>query len=564
MNIIPFPKKIKEESNKVKYRTIKNKPTTDDKRIDKALDKLPYSESGAELLLNISEIGGEGYKLRLCESKVIIDADSPAGAFYAIQTLKQIFENETVYCAEIEDEPDFKYRGFYHDITRGKVPTLGTLKRLIDKMAYCKLNSLQLYVEHTFEFREFADSVERTGYITADELKELDAYCTENFIEFVPSLSTFGHLFELLEKEKYKHLREAEADPVIAWPNRMSHHTIDPTKDESFELIKSLIDQYMPCFTSDKFNICCDETFDLTNGRHKGEDTGKLYVDFVCKLINYIRSKGKKVMMWADILLQHPQVIDKIPEDTILLNWDYSENADEEKVELLAKTGKMQIVCPGTWTWSRLCENVHKAEQNINLMAKYGHKYDTEGVLNTNWGDWGNPCSLELAMHGFALGAEKSWNTDADDNYDERINEIIYKNERGSEYLRRLSDIQNIASWQKIVRMYSNFSVKSEMPVGNTPKESLERAEKECDTLIKDVLSDSWKQENYKEELLSAAEGMKVIIHFIAAYEGYKISENANPKKWIEEYSRLWLEKNKPSELHVVQDMIAVLSENLK
>ena len=67
----------------------------------------------------------------------------------------------------IEDEPDFKYRGFYHDITRGKIPKVETIKRLIDNMAYYKLNSLQLYVEHTYEFKEFSDDIERTGYMTA-------------------------------------------------------------------------------------------------------------------------------------------------------------------------------------------------------------------------------------------------------------------------------------------------------------------------------------------------------------------------------------------------------------
>ena len=99
-----------------------------------------------------------------------------------------------------------EYRGFYHDTTRGKVPKVETLKMLIDQMAYYKLNSLQLYVEHTFDFKEYATTKERTGYFTAEEIKELDDYCYENFIDFIPSLSCFGHLQELLEIPEYKHL----------------------------------------------------------------------------------------------------------------------------------------------------------------------------------------------------------------------------------------------------------------------------------------------------------------------------------------------------------------------
>ena len=54
-------------------------------------------------------------------------------------------------------------------------------------MAYYKLNSLQLYVEHTFEFEETKDPLEEKGYISKEEIIELDKYCYDNFIEFIPS-----------------------------------------------------------------------------------------------------------------------------------------------------------------------------------------------------------------------------------------------------------------------------------------------------------------------------------------------------------------------------------------
>ena len=43
----------------------------------------------------------------------------------------------------------------------------------------------------------------------------------------------------------------------------MGHHTIDVSNEESIALVGSLIEQYVPLFRSEKFNICCDETFDL-------------------------------------------------------------------------------------------------------------------------------------------------------------------------------------------------------------------------------------------------------------------------------------------------------------
>ena len=97
--------------------------------------------------------------------------------------------------------------------------------------------------------------------ITAEEILELDDYCYENFIDFIPSLSTFGHLYRLLETKEYKHLCELPdyVDSSHYWNERMPHHTIDPSNPESIEIIKSLIDQYVPLFTSNKFNICCDD-----------------------------------------------------------------------------------------------------------------------------------------------------------------------------------------------------------------------------------------------------------------------------------------------------------------
>ena len=38
--------------------------------------------------------------------------------------------------------------------------------------------------------------------MTPEETIELDKYCKENFVELVPSLSCFGHLYELLQHNR--------------------------------------------------------------------------------------------------------------------------------------------------------------------------------------------------------------------------------------------------------------------------------------------------------------------------------------------------------------------------
>ena len=146
-------------------------------------------------------------------------------------------------------------------------------------MAYYKLNSLRLYVEHVFAFEETKGLRGATGFLTKEEIREIGAYCRENFVVFIPSLSTFGHMYELLEQAQYRHLRVLKnfvASPNF-WRERMSHHTIDPFDPESIAFVQNLINQYAPHFDSDTFNICCDETFDLKQYQTQGLDVGAIY-----------------------------------------------------------------------------------------------------------------------------------------------------------------------------------------------------------------------------------------------------------------------------------------------
>lgn len=557
-HLIPKVKELEIRDGYLKKRGIYWKDNLDDHRISNAVRKLPQDEDGVELRIDVWDNKGEAYELWVQEDLIQIKANGMAGAFYAIQTLRQIFKHEQIPCVYINDKPDFPYRGFYHDVTRGKVPTVETLKKLIDEMAYYKLNSLQLYVEHTFEFKEYKGLNDAMGYMSAEEMQELDTYCYENFIDFIPSLSTFGHLYELLEQEQYQHLRvlkDFEKKPNF-WHSRMLHHTIDPTNPESIELIKSLIDQYVPHFQSGYFNICCDETFDLTVFDDMGYDSGRLYVDFVKQIISHVQSKGKKVMMWADILLKHPETIDELPEDIYFLNWNYRKNPPEDKIIQFAEKERKQLVCPGTTTWNRLCENVDVEEQNISLMTEYGYEHGALGVLNTNWGDWGNPCSIELAMYGLVLGAEKSWSvsTEINEEFYEAVNTLLYENETGIQRLKELSEMHELVQWTNMCRM----SFKEEY----VHESSCEEVQKAYLQFVAQC-SKAWKQDEYRQEMILAAEGICVMAELLAKAKGEEIERITDTKEWLRRYSAKWIEKNKKSELNKIEEMF-MASEKIK
>ena len=266
MHLIPKVKHLEIRSGFLENKSIFIATQPIDSRLIAVVDMLPVDPKGTPLELIVDEGHGEAYELTIEERKICIHANGQAGAFYAFQTLRQIFEECNVPCLYIKDWPDFPYRGFYQDVTRGKIASVETIKQLIDRMAYYKLNSLQLYVEHVFEFEETKGLWDKTGYLTKAELQEIGTYCHDNFIEFIPSLATFGHMHDILEQEQYRYLRVNQDDliPANLWLARMNHHTINPFFPESIELVKSLIDQYGMVFGAEKswsVNTTLDDHF---------------------------------------------------------------------------------------------------------------------------------------------------------------------------------------------------------------------------------------------------------------------------------------------------------------
>ena len=544
LKLIPGAKKLELLGAKLPVKAISFDPEGLDSRLVKALEKLPRSADGVTVQIKLTGAEGEGYQLRVQPEGITVEAQGPAGAFYGIQTLRQLFTHPEVPCVYIEDAPDFPYRGFYHDVTRGRIPTVATIKLLIDNMAYYKLNSLQLYVEHVFPFRETQELIKKTGCMTQQEMKELEAYCQENFITFIPSLSTFGHMFEILNQPAYRHLAildTYEADSNFWW-DRMRHHTINPLKPESLPLVESLIDQYLPLFQNNFFNICCDETFDL-NRYLECDDPGKVYADFVKKIIAVVRSRGKDVMMWADILLKHPEVIDDIPGETVFLNWFYRVPVPEENIEKLARMGKKQIVCPGTTTWNRFCEDVDVEE--------YGYRHGAIGVLNTNWGDWGNPCSMELGMYGMVLGAEKAWtvSTQVSDSFYEKVNHHLYKGVDGISFLKILCRMHKSIIWRDFVRNYYDLRDTGALECPTIPVEEVEQIQKDYLT-VKTALEDkTWPLDSYRKEILSAAQAICLVAELTAKFAGLPVQRLTDTEEWIKVYSENWRVGNKESEL---------------
>ena len=103
------------------------------------------------------------YILEISPGGIEISATTPAMAFHAAQTLRQLLRQfpRELPCLRIDDWPDFPARGVMLDISRDKVPTMATLFALVDLLAELKINQLQLYTEHTFAYSQTSSSLAR-------------------------------------------------------------------------------------------------------------------------------------------------------------------------------------------------------------------------------------------------------------------------------------------------------------------------------------------------------------------------------------------------------------------
>jgi hypothetical protein len=379
-----------------------------------------HGSGGPVLDLTIDpSLAAQHYALTILADAIRVRGGDDAGLFHGLQTLRQLLEqtNAQPPCGEILDGPTFPVRGFYHDITRGKVPTLATLKEIASTCARYKINQLQIHVEHTFAFRNHPDVWAGSDPLTHEEIRELDAHCARLHIDLVPSFSTFGHHYMLLRSPRKRHLNELPWDPsfeAYSWRDRMLHDTLDCQNPASLALMREFIEETRPLFRSKYFNICADETFDLGEGRNRQlaqrVGKGRLYVDFLKQLMACVRDTGAAPMFWADVIGHHPELLPEIPSDAIFLDWDYGPEASGHRAPLLRDAGRPFYVCSGIHGWSRWMADMRTAHANITGLAKVGAEHGALGLLNTDWGDYGHTLPWSGALYGLVLGACAGWN----------------------------------------------------------------------------------------------------------------------------------------------------------
>ena len=309
-------------------------------------------------------IGKEGYQLTVSNKNIIIKANEPAGIFYGVQSLLQLFPKEIesdsiirnvkwqVPCVQITDYPRFQWRGLMFDVSRHFF-TKDQVKQYIDDMIRYKYNLLHLHLTDDEGWRIEIKSlpnltkagafrVKKVGYFgtfspptpdeprdyggfyTQDDIKELVQYAKDRFVNILPEIDVPGHSLAAVVSypelsctpgaDTY-HVRSGE--PIMDWshgqpPIALIDNTLCPANEKVYDFMDKVLTEVAQLFPFEYIHMGGDEC--PKNFWQKSDAVKALMQKeglktmeevqsyFEKRLEKIVESKGKKFMGWDEIL----------------------------------------------------------------------------------------------------------------------------------------------------------------------------------------------------------------------------------------------------------------------
>ena len=361
----------------------------------------------------------EGYELHATRDTISLKADSDQGLRWAMTTLTQWLRinapGRDCPGIHVVDEPDLGERGVMLDISRDRVPTLATACQLVELLASLKVNRLQLYTEHTFAYTGAEHICGPASAWTPDEISALDKHAASWGIELIPNQQSFGHMHRWLSHDSHRHLSEVPEGVQHPFHPEKQPFSLCPVDPAALEFLEGLYDQLLPNFQSDTFNVGLDETFDLGQGRSRDavreRGVAAVYMDFLKSVHERVASRGKRMQCWADVVLNHPEVVPELPADCEPILWGYEATHPLlEEAEVLSRSCASFQIAPGTSSWQSLGGRTDNCIANLRAAAAAARAHGARGLLITDWGDRGHLQPMPISYLGFLHGAECAWN----------------------------------------------------------------------------------------------------------------------------------------------------------
>ena len=275
----------------------------------------------------------EAYTLRATEDGIRISAGAPAGAFWAVQTLRQLLSPAapwTVPAVDIEDSPRFAYRAAMLDVARHFFP-VDDVKRYIDDIALLKINHLHLHLTDDQGWRLEIKSrplltevgsrsqvgTGEGGYYTQDDYRELVAYAASRYVTIVPEIDVPGHTNAALAS-----YAELNPDGNAAAPYtgiEVGFSSLDANSEVTYDFLEDVLREVAELTPGPYLHIGGDESRATSD-----ED----FETFVARASRIAADNGKTVIGWHEMGQST-----ELPRGTIGQYWNYTEPETPQTVE---------------------------------------------------------------------------------------------------------------------------------------------------------------------------------------------------------------------------------------
>ena len=293
---------------------------------------------------NFTNSNPESYGLTVSNTQINVSGKG-AGLFYGLQTLMQLcpLKKEAtvkIQCAEISDEPRYKYRGLHLDVGRHIFP-ISFIKKYIDITAQYKLNTFHWHLTEDQGWRieikkypkltqigayrdqtllgnnydrvpQVYDNTPYGGFYTQEEVREIVAYATSKFVTVIPEIEMPGHSLGVLAAYPELGCGDKPGPYKVAQKWGVFDDVFCAGKEETFTFLQDVLTEVIALFPSQYIHIGGDEcpktkwkTCRFCQKRirdHKLKNEHELQSYFIQRMEKFVNSKGRKIIGWDEIL----------------------------------------------------------------------------------------------------------------------------------------------------------------------------------------------------------------------------------------------------------------------
>jgi len=313
------------------------------------------SSSGSRIVIRrdpslAKRLGPEGYRLVVSPGRASITAAAPAGAFYAVQTIRQLLPAPilrqavvagvawTMPAVTVEDYPRFVWRGAHLDVSRHFMPK-EFVKKYIELLALHKMNTFHWHLTDDQGWRieigkyprltaigarrtqtligrpqrdsslNVFDKKPHAGFYTQDDIREVVAFARARFVNVVPEIEMPGHSQAAIAA--YASLGNF-GDTVPVWTSwGVSPHILNPS-DTTIAFMQNVLTEVMSLFPGKFVHVGGDEAVKpewkaSPRAQQRIRDLGlkdenELQSWFIRQMDTFLTRRGRRLVGWDEIL----------------------------------------------------------------------------------------------------------------------------------------------------------------------------------------------------------------------------------------------------------------------